>query len=1197
MAKPNQSTKPRGVAATLEGIKKIKQKIAELEKQETQESNKKVWTQDYIAERAGVSLSTYKRFIAGNPVEPDYVTWITGVFGLRPEDVISPDEWNQAVVNLQPRQNNDIDWRLVCSKMLKKQQETQRLRSKATEMGFELNIYVPLGLVERQHQQRRTGYIEAKQLNQLEPEVIVNIYQHDEFLRRFVEDSQGSENRHTAIIGEAGAGKTTLLSKIASYIQKNTENLFVFISLSNLEGQNLHEYLLKQWLCEAIGVSYPEFDITSEIEKKFIKRFRQGGVWLLLDGVDEMQNSTPLHSIEYQLKDWLNQVRVVLTCRNNIWDASVNNGINGFDTFKAQNFESEQVDKFIQNWFDGANDKQKGDLLKARLQEPGRERIRDLVQNPLRLSLLCQTFDVNKASFPETKAALYKQFILYLQEWKQHLYPIDRETQNKLHKALGNLALVGINSETKFRFRESVARQKMGDNLFELARDVIWLHQVDRDAQTDEPVFVFYHSNFQEYFAALAIDDWRYFLNHVPHNPEQGTYRIFEHQWKEVVLLWLGRDNIAEAKKAEFLSSLCEFEDKCGGFYKYQAFFLAVAAIAEFKTFQWSDSIVEQLVKFSVTEAYKHLNPIPLEARNLIIQTNQQKITQALVNLIENCQDENIILLALKELIKINQKNQIIKPILNQLIEKTKDEYNYLMFVWNLGKIDRNRQIYIKFLVEFIQKSKNEENLWLAAHALSQLEIENLIAINTLQDLAENSQNQKVCKHCVYTLAGIAKFNPEAIIALGLIIESTQNVNVVKLAIYSLNDVAKHNSEVIYIIVEIINNVTNTDIATQLILVLRKIAQYNVNAIIELGRLSYENNNQEIQLHAMCHLTELSIFNPSASCIFKLILNKLKLENYEQYTIMLYWINIIVKDYDVLLNKALKSKEYENYQFSEKDLEFLRLYAGEDNKKIVSNYSRQIQNPLNNDDIIQTAMFILSDKGIGNYQACTTLLKLIDKSQSQETRSIAIYALRSILTQDLIMKIITDFKMKLSSEIYETNFELYHEFYQLAWYCARNIAYPDFFKAWHYESSLIQTFKSQFTNIRLQFKATEKTFPILINAYALENETDTSAISQEIWNQIYLEALSDVEPLEVNNAPQLKRLILRFKNQLKTQKLAIIIENCQPNQELVAFCRKITDVVSIAWITDEPLEAPLRGFPPNQPNLSSAIQSWINEIE
>ncbi|MFO7032884.1 histidine kinase [Limnospira fusiformis CCALA 023] len=34
----------------------------------------------------------------------------------------------------------------------------------------------------------------------------------------------------------------------------------------------------------------------------------------------------------------------------------------------------------------------------------------------------------------------------------------------------------------------------------------------------------------------------------------------------------------------------------------------------------------------------------------------------------------------------------------------------------------------------------------------------------------------------------------------------------------------------------------------------------------------------------------------------------------------------------------------------------------------------------------------------------------------------------------------------------------------------------------------------------------------------------------------------------------------------------------------------------IAFLTDEPLEAPLKGFPPNQPNLISAIETWVEEI-
>jgi predicted NACHT family NTPase len=79
-----------------------------------------------------------------------------------------------------------------------------------------------------------------------------------------------------------------------------------------------------------------------------------------------------------------------------------------------------------------------------------------------------------------------------------------------------------------------------------------WLNQVGVAAEAEnrgEKVYAFYHPTFQEYFAAQAISDWHYFLNHTPHNPAQGTYRIFEPQWKEVILLWLGREDVPYQQK------------------------------------------------------------------------------------------------------------------------------------------------------------------------------------------------------------------------------------------------------------------------------------------------------------------------------------------------------------------------------------------------------------------------------------------------------------------------------------------------------------------------------------------------------------------------------------------------------------------------------------------------------------------------
>ncbi|WP_438612379.1 NACHT C-terminal alpha/beta 1 domain-containing protein [Laspinema palackyanum] len=51
-----------------------------------------------------------------------------------------------------------------------------------------------------------------------------------------------------------------------------------------------------------------------------------------------------------------------------------------------------------------------------------------------------------------------------------------------------------------------------------------------------------------------------------------------------------------------------------------------------------------------------------------------------------------------------------------------------------------------------------------------------------------------------------------------------------------------------------------------------------------------------------------------------------------------------------------------------------------------------------------------------------------------------------------------------------------------------------------------------------------------------------------------------------------------------------------PPQHLSQFCEKLTGVIAIAFLTEEPLEAPLKGFPSNQPNLISAIETGGEEI-
>ncbi|WP_158054572.1 hypothetical protein [Scytonema sp. HK-05] len=110
---------------------------------------------------------------------------------------------HHATDSVESEKITSLDWRKLCGAMLKHQQESQRLRRKVTEMGCEVNVHVPLGLVERKQQARR-GMDENCQLNEVyrvEKEAIAQIYQHDEFLQQVIGQTPTGKNKHVAIIG------------------------------------------------------------------------------------------------------------------------------------------------------------------------------------------------------------------------------------------------------------------------------------------------------------------------------------------------------------------------------------------------------------------------------------------------------------------------------------------------------------------------------------------------------------------------------------------------------------------------------------------------------------------------------------------------------------------------------------------------------------------------------------------------------------------------------------------------------------------------------------------------------------------------------------------------------------------------------------------------------------------------------------
>ena len=257
----------------------------------------------------------------------------------------------------------------------------------------------------------------------------------------------------------------------------------IWISLADLGQKEIYEYLFSTWLTPAtflIPTTIAEPDLKQQIE--------QGRVWLLLDGVDEVATSgiQTLQAIANQLRGWLSQSRVILTCRLNVWEAD-KNALAEFETYRLLDFDyPQQVHQFIDNWFKVPLNKKdlggsKKERLKTELEKPDKARLRDLVQNPLRLTLLCASWQSQEGNLSETKAGLYAQFVEQFYKWKCDRFSITDQEKRSLNKALGRLALQDIDTEnTRFRLRESFIREAMRDNsLFEKALQLGWLHDLE----------------------------------------------------------------------------------------------------------------------------------------------------------------------------------------------------------------------------------------------------------------------------------------------------------------------------------------------------------------------------------------------------------------------------------------------------------------------------------------------------------------------------------------------------------------------------------------------------------------------------------------------------------------------------------------------------------------------------------------------
>lgn len=354
-----------------------------------------------------------------------------------------------------------------------------------------------------------------------------------------------SQKQFLMVLGAPGAGKSTFLRKIGLESFKGKKGNFkhqaipVLLELKKFTESKIDLKALIEAEFTTCGFPKPKEFTESALDK--------GKLLILLDGLDEVPSAN-VNSVIDTIQDFVDRYdknRYIASCRT----AAYRYNFKRFSDVILSEFDDEQIQQFINNWFRSEEDKQAGTaaLCWELLKRDENKAAKELAHSPILLTFLCLTYDKSQ-TFANNRSGLYKKALrILLEEWaaekrimRQAIYEgLSVELEEVL---LSEIACEGFEADRLFILQSQLVeriKKFLSSNLNapkqlsgEQVLEAIAIQQgilVERV----EDVYSFSHLTLQEYLTA------RYIYAH-GQIPQTVKKYLTDDRWREVFLLTSG---------------------------------------------------------------------------------------------------------------------------------------------------------------------------------------------------------------------------------------------------------------------------------------------------------------------------------------------------------------------------------------------------------------------------------------------------------------------------------------------------------------------------------------------------------------------------------------------------------------------------------------------------------------------------------